>query len=546
MTDTIYDVVQVGMGPVGLTMAGVLGQRAARVAVVERHEQLFGLPRAGHVDHEIMRILQSLDAEGPTLADSYPTTEYVWVNAHGDTLLEFDWGVEGISGYHSHYMQYQPVLEEALAGRIRNDPNVTMFNGWEATAFHDRGDHVEVIVNRTRREPGRPPVPTDEQRVLRGRYLIGADGAGSAVRRWLGIERDDLGFNERWLDVDARKRHELTFDFDCGQICDPARPITVLPLGKRHRRWEWSLLPGESIEEFERPETAWRLLGELGVGPEDVDIVRQIVYTFEARTATAFRRGRAFLIGDAAHTMPPFMGQGMCSGMRDAKNLGWKLDLVLRGIAPDGLLDTYEEELRPYVLDWTIISLEAGKVPCITDPEAARERDERFRNGYRPPMPDFPQVRHGILHRDAAGSPALAAGELSLQARVERDGRLELFDRALDAGGRWQVISTAGDPRAALSAAQVDLLETLGTVFAHIGAAPGADAGDAEGQYGRYFAERGIEVLIARPDFCVFGAATTLAELPSLVDDLVRQLGAAAPAAGTDAVAMDAGGTSTG
>jgi 2-polyprenyl-6-methoxyphenol hydroxylase-like FAD-dependent oxidoreductase len=525
-TSEIHDVVQIGMGPVGLTMAAVLGQAGHRVAVIERHEGLYGLPRAGHIDHEIMRILQSLDAEGPTLADSYPTTEYVWVNAHGETLLEFDWGARGLSGYNSDYMQYQPVLEDALAGRIRGDDNVTILNGWEATAFHDRGDHIEVVVNRTRMEPGNPrPVATGEQRSVRGRYLIGADGAGSAVRRWLGIERDDLGFNERWLDVDARKKRELTFDFDCGQICDPRRPTCVLPLGKRHRRWEWSLLPGESVEEFERPETAWRLLADLGIGPDDVEIVRQLVYTFEARTAQTFRRGRAFLIGDAAHTMPPFMGQGMCAGMRDAKNLGWKLDLVLRGLAPDALLDSFERELRPHVLDWTLISLEAGKVPCITDPDAARERDARFRDGYRPPMPDFPQVRDGILHRDATGTPAAPAGELSLQARVERDGRVDLFDRAFAAGGRWQVVSTAGDPRALLSLAQRELLDALGTVFAHVGPGADADARDVDGAYAAYGAQHGVEVTIARPDFYVFGAAATLAGLPALVDDLAAQLG---------------------
>ncbi len=528
--EEIHDVVQIGMGPVGLTMAAVLGQREHTVAVVERHEGLYGLPRAGHIDHEIMRILQSLDAEGPTLADSYPTTEYLWVNAEGETLLEFDWGARGISGYNSDYMQYQPVLEDALAGRLRRDPNVAIWNGWEAVAFHDRGDHIEVVVDRTRLEPGSPrPVPTGEQRVLRGRYLIGADGAGSAVRRWLGIERDDLGFNERWLDVDARKKRELSFAFDCGQICDPARPTCVLPLGKRHRRWEWSLLPGETIEEFETPATAWRLLGELGVGPDDVEIVRQLVYTFEARTARTFRAGRAFLIGDAAHTMPPFMGQGMCSGMRDAKNLGWKLDLVLRGLAPDVLLDTYERELRPYVLDWTVISLEAGKVPCITDPEEARERDARFRAGWRPPMPDFPQVRDGILQRDASGAPVPPAGELSLQARVKRDGRVELFDRAFDAGGRWQVVSVSGDPRAVLRPDQRDLLDALGTVFAHVGADPAVDARDVEGEYARYFAQRGLEVTVARPDFYVFGAAASLDDLPAVVDDLAAQLGVTAP-----------------
>jgi hypothetical protein len=372
-------------------------------------------------------------------------------------------------------------------------------------------------------------VVTDEQRVLRGRYLVGADGAGSAVRRWLGIEREDLGFNERWLDVDARKKRELAFDFDCGQICDPRRPITVLPLGKRHRRWEWALLPGETIEEFERPETAWRLLGELGLGPDDLEIVRQLVYTFEARTARAFRRGRAFLIGDAAHTMPPFMGQGMCAGMRDAKNLGWKLDLVLRGVARDSLLDTFESELRPHVRDWTLISLEAGKVPCTTDPDAARERDERFRAGCRPPMPDFPQVRHGVIDRDGDGVPRAPAGELSLQAEVERDGRVELFDRAFAAAGRWQVVSIAGDPRAVLSSAQLELLEALGTVFAHV-APEGGDARDVDGAYRRHFAQRRVEAVVARPDFYVFGGAA-LSELPDLVDRLGAALGIPLPAA---------------
>jgi 2-polyprenyl-6-methoxyphenol hydroxylase-like FAD-dependent oxidoreductase len=500
----IYDVVQVGLGPVGLTMAALTAQAGHSVAVIERHEGLYGLPRAGHIDHEIVRILQSLDCEGPVLADSYPTLDYVWVNGEGETLLEFDWGAKAVSGYNSDYMQYQPVLEDALASRVRSEPGVEVLAGWEAVAFEERDDHVEVVIRKTMRVPGQArPAVTSEERVLRGRYLIGADGASSTVRRWLGIERTDLGFNEQWLDVDARMKRPLTFDFDCGQICDPARPITVLPLGKRHRRWEWALLPGETVEEMERPETAWRLLADLGLGPDDVEIVRQLVYTFEARTAEQWRRGRTFLIGDAAHTMPPFMGQGMCSGMRDAKNLAWKLSLVLRGLASDALLDTFEEELRPYVTDWTVISLEAGRVPCITDPVAAAERDARFRAGFRPPLPEFPQIRHGVL----AETPC--AGELSLQGRV--DG--ELFDRAFDAAGRWQVLSTAGDPRSALTSAQIAFLESLGVVFAHVG-----------GEYAEHFAARGIAVSIARPDFYVFGTAPSPGDLGALVDDLAARL----------------------
>ena len=526
METEIQDIIQIGLGPVGLTMAALVGQAGHAITVVERHPTLYGLPRAGHIDHEIMRILQSVDAEGPVLADSYPTLEYVWVNAAGETLLEFDWGAKGISGYNSDYMQYQPVLEDALARSVAAQPTVTTLRGWEAVAFADRGDHIEVTVEKTAPDPaGGRPLLTGERQTLRGRYLIGADGAGSAVRRWLGIERDDLGFNERWLDVDARKKRELAFDFDCGQICDPARPMCVLPLGKRHRRWEWALLDGETAEEFERPETAWRLLAEQGVGPDDVEIVRQLVYTFEARTAKRWRSGRAFLIGDAAHTMPPFMGQGMCSGMRDAKNLTWKLDLVLRGLAPDALLDTYEEEMRPYALDWTVISLEAGKVPCITDPEEARRRDELFRGGFQPPMPDFPQVRHGLLARDAAGAPLGPAGELALQARVERNGTVDLFDSLFDAAGRWQILSCAGDPRGVLSRSQLELLESLGAVFAHLSTEPGGDALDRDGSYAEWMAERGVQATIGRPDFYLFGAARTLEQLPALVDELARQLG---------------------
>jgi 2-polyprenyl-6-methoxyphenol hydroxylase-like FAD-dependent oxidoreductase len=218
MQDEIYDLVQVGMGPVGLTMAALTAQAGHTIAVVERHEGLFGLPRAGHIDHEIVRILQSLDCERPVLADSYPTLDYVWVNGEGETLLEFDRGAKAVSGYNSDYMQHQPVLEEALASRVRSEPSVTVLNGWEAVAFHEHDDHVEVVMRKTVLEPGNPrPVVTDEERVLRGRYLIGADGASSTVRRWLGIERSDLGFNERWLDVDARMKRPLTSGIFAGQ-----------------------------------------------------------------------------------------------------------------------------------------------------------------------------------------------------------------------------------------------------------------------------------------------------------------------------------------
>lgn len=532
MGDDVFDLIVIGRGPAGLVMAATMAAAGHRVAVVERHRDLYGLPRAGHVDHEIMRVLQSLGAAEPVLQDSYPTTEYVWKNAAGETLLEFDWGAPGVSGYNSDYMQFQPILERALDAAVAASPNVTPYFGWEFIGFTESSDTVSVTLRET--APSEVETKATECTLtLRTRYLVGADGANSIVRRLCGIEREDLGFNEQWLVLDVRKKREITLDFDCGQICDPRRPITVLPLGKRHRRWEWAMLPGETREELERPETAWRLLADWNVTPDDAEIVRQLVYTFEARLAHAWRKGHVFLMGDACHTMPPFMGQGMCSGIRDAVNLAWKMDLVLRGVAATALLNTYEAEREPHARAWTVISLEAGKVPCTLDPEIARQRDQMFREGWMPPMPDFPRMRTGVIHPGLDG----LAGDLGPQGRVERAGQVALFDDHFPRH-RFSVLSTVADPRAVLDSRQVDGLERIGTIFAHV--APDGPVRDVDGTYADYFMRHGIKVLVTRPDFYVFGAAAQLEDLPAVVDDLIGMLFNADGIAGTPRTAVRA------
>lgn len=533
VADPSFDVIILGRGPVGLSLAAMLAQAGHRVALVERHRDFYGLPRAGHIDHEIVRILQSLGAAEAVLADSYPTTEYVWKNAGGETLLEFDWGAKGLSGYNSDFMYFQPIMEQALNERIAGCATVADYSGWELQSVRTANPGgVEVTLRKTFTGADQVrPLADGEVRLLKGRYVVAADGANSAVRRALGIARDDLGFNERWLVVDVRKKRDFALSFDCGQICDPARPITVLPLGKRHRRWEWAMLPGETVEELERPDTAWRLLADWNVTPDDAEIVRQLVYTFEARIATEWRRGDVFLMGDACHTMPPFMGQGMCSGIRDAKNLAWKLDLVLRGIADDPLLDTYELERLPHARDWTVISLEAGKIPCTLDAEVARERDAKFRTGWLPPMPKFPKIEEGVIDRDGEEASRALAGQLALQGRVEHGGRVDLFDNLFPPRG-FAIVSMGGDPRSVLSTRQLAALEDLNTTIAQVGAAAagGAVARDADGTYADYFDRHGIAAVINRPDFYVFGAVAQLADLPSLVDRLIARLGARAAA----------------
>lgn len=527
MTDKIYDVIQLGRGPVGMTSAALIAQAGHSVALVEKHIGLYGHPRAGHIDHEIARVLASIDCAGPVLADAEAPMDYIWKNAKGEVLIEFAWGAKGVSGYNADYMMFMPLIDKALADRLERDPLVDMFCGWQAVDLVQHDDHVELVLRKTMHVDGSPiPVVTEEETRLRGRYMIAADGANSAVRRQLGIEQDDLGFNERWLIVDARRKRELRkFDPDCGQICDPRRPVTILPLGKRHRRWEWYMFENETPEEFQRPQKAWELLAEQGVTPDDVEIIRQLPYVFSAKLAKRWREGRIFLMGDAAHTMPPFMGQGMCSGIRDAANLSWKLDLVLRGVSGPEILGSYQEERFPHVRDWTLISIESGKLPCTVDPKAAEERDENFRQGWRPPMPDFPRLVGGLLHREPNGTLRAPTGDLALQAPVNVGGRVDLLD-AFQPRGKFVVLSTVAHPASRLAPGQLAALESLGVVFCLVGerGQRGVDAIDIDGTYAAYFTQHAIEVLVVRPDFYIF-AACALAQLPSALDDLLVQLG---------------------
>jgi alpha-beta hydrolase superfamily lysophospholipase len=293
-----------------------------------------------------------------------------------------------------------------------------------------------------------------------------------------------------------------------------------MPIGRSRQRFELAVLPGEDAAEFERPEYAWRWLRDAhGLGPEDVKILRQVVYTFQGRIAETWRLGRVFLIGDAAHTTPPYMGQGACSGMRDGITLGWKLDLVLRGLASDELLDTYETERRPHATAITEISSALGRVANTHDPVAAAARDQAFRDGTAPPPPPFPTIGPGVVHHSPNGGSASAAGTLTPQGVVSKSGVKGLFDDVVGRG--FSLVSTT-DPRPVLSWAQLDFLTRLGATIATPGAV-GTDIEDVDGTYEAFFRDNGVEAFIGRPDFHLFWAGA-IADLPDAVDDLRARL----------------------
>ena len=364
---TDYDVAIVGYGPVGATLANLLAGRGVRVLVIEREAEVYRMPRAVHFDGECMRVFQAAGVARALEPEVIPIFGMRFVNPQGQLLIDWQRPLQpGLQGWYASYRFHQPRLEEILRARLAERPEATVLLRHEVFALQEAADHVLVRYEDTR-----------NGRLLQSRvgYVVGCDGARSLVRRLIGAELDDLQSHERWLVIDAlltRPRPDL--GDDSIQYCDPRRPATyVRGVGVR-RRWELMLLPHEDVAEQTRPERIWQLL-QRWITPEDAVLERHAVYTFHSVVARGWRRNRLLIAGDAAHQTPPFLGQGMCAGIRDAANLAWKLADVVQGRAADSLLDTYESERAPHVREFIQTAVRLGAVIQTMDPEVARRRD---------------------------------------------------------------------------------------------------------------------------------------------------------------------------
>jgi 3-(3-hydroxy-phenyl)propionate hydroxylase len=363
---TDVDVAIVGCGPVGVTLANLLGRRGRAVAAFERELDVYHLPRAAHFDGEIMRVFQAIGLDGAVEPCTAPIAGMHFVNAAGDTLAAYDTeGKPGLHGWPDDFMFHQPDLERALRAGLARHPSVSLHLGHEVEAIESGEDTAAVRVR---------DLATGTSRTVSARYVVGCDGARSLARSAVGSGLSDYGFDQPWLVVDTFLRRPVELPRVAVQYCDPSRPATFVPHGGTHRRWELMVMPGEDPAELEKPERVLELLAPW-VGPDDVDVARAVVYSFHALVATRWRAGRIFVMGDAAHQMPPFLGQGMCAGIRDAANLAWKLDAVLDGAAPESLLDTYQSEREPHVRAVIETAVATGQVIQTTDPAVAAARD---------------------------------------------------------------------------------------------------------------------------------------------------------------------------
>ena len=517
-----FDVAIVGYGPVGQALAALLGRAGHRVAAFERFQEIYRLPRAVHLDHEIMRLLQKLGLAEVLAEEMIPVHDYQWFGADRELLMRFETHGPARSGWETDYMFFQPELERAIDRHACGLATVTVERGWEATALVDRDECIELTLRRVEEQEAGGLALTGDTRTVSTRWLVGADGANSFVRDAAGITRRDLGFQERWLVVDAEPHDmgALAHLPTASQWCDPKRPTTIVQSGPRHRRWEFMLLPDEQASDFEDPERVWSLL-KPWYGSQDGPLTRSAVYEFRSMLANQMRMGNVLLVGDAAHLTPPFLGQGLCSGLRDAANLAWKLDLVLRGLAGEALLDSIDPERQPQNEAVIALAVELGKVLCQLDPQAAAERDVVLRQAESPPPPELAPLSGGAIHHTAGDADPLA-GQLSVQGVVSRAGCEGRFDDVVGSG--FQLIVADGDPLEWLTREERALIDTLEVTVASLDADLPQGVRDLDGRLSAWLSEHGTYAVLVRPDFYVFGSARSPEQLPALLDDLRKRL----------------------
>ncbi|WP_433196983.1 bifunctional 3-(3-hydroxy-phenyl)propionate/3-hydroxycinnamic acid hydroxylase [Nocardia sp. CA-107356] len=553
--NTDYDVVVVGLGPTGLTLANLLGRRGVSVLVLEREPEYYGLARAVYTDDEGMRIFQTAGAADELAADMNIDSTVQWVRGDGRLLAQFNQSDRPLGWPVANFL-YQPYLENTLEAALGRYRHVTVRRGREVVDFDqdDSGVSVEHAECRGTGYGNRPSEtdPRTAERV-RAKFLVGCDGGRSVVRTKLGIDMTGTSFPERWLVVDLKARdgvdafrHLPYFNF----VCDPTLPIVSCPQPDGHHRFEFMLSESQTTAEMENSDTVRSHIARF-VDPDEVEVLRKLVYTFNAVVADRWREGRILIAGDAAHMTPQFIGQGMNSGVRDADNLSWKLTAIIKDGASQAVLDSYESERRPHAKAMIDLSVLNKSLVSIDNRLLAAARDIALITAMRVPglggwlrgakMKPGPRFRRGaylgLPRRGLRG----VAGTLAPQPDVRTyNGRHQRFDDALGIG--FALLGYGVDPRTAISAEDQAALRALGTQFVTVyplggrpqgqpgdGRTTGDDFADIEdhtGALARWFAKGGVGIgglLLLRPDRYVFGTAEP-GHGNALTAELMRQL----------------------
>ncbi|MGM4929931.1 bifunctional 3-(3-hydroxy-phenyl)propionate/3-hydroxycinnamic acid hydroxylase MhpA [Tardiphaga sp. 619_E2_N8_5] len=510
-----FQVVVVGHGPSGAIAASLLGDRGIRTLAIDRQLEVYDKPRAIAIDHEILRLLDNLGAAERVLPYVAPFPASQHFGAKGQLIRRIDMVAEPYPlGYTPSMVFTQPPVEAALREHAAAYDSVEVELGTELLGFEQSTDRVTLHLRDDR----------GMTRAITADYVIACDGASSGTRQQLGIAFEDLVFDEPWLVVDLQVNDASLSKLPqtAAQFCDPSRPTTFIIGPGNHRRFEIMLLPGEDPREMETAAQVWRLLSRW-ITPDDAMLWRAASYRFHALVAQEWRCGRIFLAGDAAHQQPPFIGQGMCQGIRDVGNLVWKLDRVLRGQSNAKLLDSYGEERGEHVRQLTSRIKAIGHVICERDPDAAAARDERIlaEGGGQPRtitrQEIVPPLQTGLL----AFPLHPAHGTLFPQPWIRTaEGR-----RRLDsvAGTGWRLVLDMRN--------ELELSPDLRAILTRLDIRPiriGPSADDVlteeDGVLAAWFDRHGCHAAVVRPDHYVFGVASETSALDALLTDLAERL----------------------
>lgn len=554
------EVVISGLGPTGLILAHMLGMRGHHVVVLEREPMFYGNARAVYTDDECMRVFQHLGVVADVQKDMLLETPVQFVRPDGSVMGQY-MPLARPYGWPIVNFFYQPYLETTLTQHLARYPNVEVRRGRELVDFEQDTDGVTVKHQATKTfrfnddtDAKTSATGDADVQTIRAHYLVGADGGRSPVREKLGVKMTGKNFPEPWLVVDLKQKnpseglHHLPyFSF----VVDPEMPAVSCVQPDGFHRFEFMMMQGQTKEWLEQPETVRMLLSKY-IDPDQFEVKRKLVYTFNALMADQWRKQRVFLAGDAAHMTPQFMGQGASSGIRDGFNLGWKLSAVLRSVAGDALLDTYERERKDHAQAMINVSVMLKNVVSMTHPLKTAVRDlamkgvlltpglrEYFQNGDWKPAPIYTKGKYfGLARRSRKG----AEGTMSPQPEVRGfDGSRVLLDDIL--GTDYALVGLDTDPRSELSEESRELLDRLGTRYVtlyrygqrpqgHQGKARTAPTDIAEiedlgGSMISWFERAGFKtgaIAIIRPDKFTFGIVGSN-RINSALSELSRQVG---------------------
>jgi 3-(3-hydroxy-phenyl)propionate hydroxylase len=443
-TAAAFDVAIIGYGPTGAAAANLLGQAGLKVVVIDREAEVYANARAISTDEEVLRVFQSVGLDERLQRDMLPDRPAAFVDAAGAPFIEMTIKPRG-AGHPPQQFLYQPAMDHVIRDGVKRFPNVEVLLEHECLRVLNKGESVELLVADLR---------TDAFKRLHASYVIAADGGSSPTRGLLGIGYSGKTYAERWVVIDTKVLEEWDAHDRLRFHCNPSRPTVDCPTPLGHHRWEYPARTDEDERDLLCDEEIWKVLGDQGITRAHVEVLRAVIYSHHVRVADRWRVGRVFLAGDAAHAMPPWIGQGMSAGVRDAANLCWKLAAVIKGHAPDSLLDSYQTERKPHVTEVTRRAVIVGRVICERNRVVAAIRNHGLRMLSRLPgshtayqkLMWIPDARYANGFFAADGGKAVG-WQIPQPLITGADGAKVRLDDAL--GGDWAVVYTDALPSGA-------------------------------------------------------------------------------------------------